>query len=140
MSDPDQDLPPEDEFPLLEDAETAPEPGEDEARGERIAKFLARAGVASRRDAEKLLDQRVVRLNGELITHPATFIKPGDEITVRGVKVAEPQRTRLWRYHKPEGLVTEQSLRPARRLAAAGCATPRAARPCLKNSRPSCRG
>ena len=106
MSDPDQDLPPEDEFPLLEDAETAPEPGEDEARGERIAKFLARAGVASRRDAEKLLDQRVVRLNGELITHPATFIKPGDEITVRGVKVAEPQRTRLWRYHKPEGLVT----------------------------------
>jgi len=79
---------------------------ETEARGERIAKYLARAGVASRRDAEKLLTDRVVKLNGETITHPATFVKPGDTILVRGQPVAEPQRTRLWRFHKPEGLVT----------------------------------
>lgn len=81
-------------------------PTEDPARGERIAKYLARAGVASRRDAEKLLTERAVRLNGEIITHPATFVKPGDTILVRGQPIAEPQRTRLWRFHKPEGLVT----------------------------------
>jgi 23S rRNA pseudouridine2605 synthase len=78
----------------------------EESRGERIAKYLARAGVASRRDAEKLLDQRAVRMNGEIVTHPATFVKPGDVILVKGQPVAEPQRTRLWRFHKPEGLVT----------------------------------
>jgi len=83
------------------DSEAAGEP-----RGERIAKWLARAGVASRRDAEKLLSERAVRLNGEIITHPATFVKAGDIILVKGQPVAEPARTRLWRFHKPEGLVT----------------------------------
>ncbi len=75
-------------------------------RGERIAKWLARAGVASRRDAEKLVEEGVVRLNGQPVTHPATFIGPDDIVQVRGAVVDAPDRTRLWRYHKPEGLVT----------------------------------
>ncbi len=77
-----------------------------EPRGERIAKWLARAGVASRRDAEKLLTTGKVRLNNEVITHPATFVSPGDTVTIGGKPVDTPERTRLWRYHKPEGLVT----------------------------------
>ena len=75
-------------------------------RGERIAKWLARAGIASRRDAEKLLSEGLVRLNGQPVTHPATFIGPDDIVQVRGAVVDAPDRTRLWRYHKPEGLVT----------------------------------
>ncbi len=75
-------------------------------RGERIAKWLARAGVASRRDAEKLLTEGVVAVNGAVVTHPATFIDPSDIVQVRGAVVDAPDRTRLWRYHKPEGLVT----------------------------------
>jgi 23S rRNA pseudouridine2605 synthase len=77
-----------------------------EPRGERIAKWLARAGVASRRDAEKLITDRKVRLNNEVVTHPATFVSPGDSVVVAGKPVDSPERTRLWRYHKPEGLVT----------------------------------
>ena len=75
-------------------------------RGERIAKWLARAGVASRRDAEKLLAAGKVRLNNAVITHPATFVSPGDTVLVAGKLIASPERSRLWRYHKPEGLVT----------------------------------
>lgn len=75
-------------------------------KGERIAKWLARAGIASRRDAEKLLTEGRVKLNNVVVTHPATFIEPGDLVTVNGTLVNEPERTRLWRYHKPDGLVT----------------------------------
>lgn len=75
-------------------------------RGERIAKWLARAGIASRRDAEKLLEEGRVKLNGALVSHPATFINPGDVVQVNGAVVDTPDRARLWRYHKPEGLVT----------------------------------
>ena len=79
---------------------------EDAARGERIAKYLARAGIASRRDAEKLIAEGKVKLNGKLVETPATFVTPGDRISVEGKPVAAPERTRLFRYHKPEGLVT----------------------------------
>jgi 23S rRNA pseudouridine2605 synthase len=75
-------------------------------RGDRIAKWLARAGVASRRDAERLLAEGKVRLNNRTVTHPATFVGPGDLVTVAGTPVDPPERTRLWRYHKPDGLVT----------------------------------
>jgi 23S rRNA pseudouridine2605 synthase len=77
-----------------------------EPRGDRIAKFLSRAGVASRRDAEKMLAEGVIRLNGKAVTHPATFVSPGDIVQVNGRVVDPPDRTRMWRYHKPEGLVT----------------------------------
>jgi 23S rRNA pseudouridine2605 synthase len=76
------------------------------ARGDRIAKWLARAGVASRRDAEKLLAEGKVTVNNVPVTHPATFVQPGDLVVVAGAAVGEPERTRLWRYHKPDGLVT----------------------------------
>ena len=75
-------------------------------RGDRIAKYLARAGVASRRDAEKLLAEGKVRMNNAVVTHPATFVGAGDLVTVGGKLVDTPDKTRLWRYHKPEGLVT----------------------------------
>ena len=75
-------------------------------RGERIAKFLARAGIASRRDAERLIAEGKVRCNNAPVTHPATFVGPADLVVVNGVPVGAPERTRLWRYHKPEGLVT----------------------------------
>ena len=47
-----------------------------------------------------------MRLNNEQVTHPAVFVQPGDLVTVDGKAVSEPERTRLWRYHKPDGLVT----------------------------------
>ena len=75
-------------------------------RGERIAKWLARAGVASRRDAEKMLEQSRVVLNNSLVSHPASFVQPGDIVLVDGTPVEPPDRARLWRYHKPDGLVT----------------------------------
>jgi 23S rRNA pseudouridine2605 synthase len=78
----------------------------EDARGERIAKYLSRAGVASRRDAEAMIEAGRVRLNNEPVTQPATFVKPGDMVLVDGKPVDEPDRTRLWRYHKTEGLVT----------------------------------
>lgn len=81
-------------------------PGESPERGERIAKWLARAGVASRRDAERLIAEGRVKLENRVVETPATFIRPGDLVTVDGRPVAEPQRTRLFRYHKPAGLVT----------------------------------
>jgi 23S rRNA pseudouridine2605 synthase len=78
-------------------------PGE---RGERIAKWLARAGIASRRDAEKLIADGKVKLNGKVVETPATFVSDGDKVSVEGKPVATPERTRLFRYHKPDGLVT----------------------------------
>jgi 23S rRNA pseudouridine2605 synthase len=75
-------------------------------RGERIAKWLARAGVASRRDAEKMLSEGRIKLNGKLLDHPASFVTPGDVVQVNGKVIDGPARTRLFRYHKPEGLMT----------------------------------
>jgi 23S rRNA pseudouridine2605 synthase len=74
--------------------------------GERIAKFLARAGVASRRDAEVMITEKRIKLNNVLVTHPATFVTEGDIVTANGVPVGvQKERTRLFKYHKPEGLV-----------------------------------
>lgn len=74
--------------------------------GERIAKFLARAGVASRRDAERLIEQGVVTVDGTTLTTPAFKVVPGMDVRVDGTRVGAKQPTRLWRYHKPDGLVT----------------------------------
>lgn len=78
----------------------------DPPRGERIAKWLARAGVASRRDAERLIGEGLVKINNATVTHPATFVVADDIVVVNGAVVDAPERTRLWRYHKPVGLVT----------------------------------
>lgn len=82
------------------------EPQTTEPRGERIAKWLARAGVASRRDVEKLITDGRVKLNNAVVTHPATFVTEGDIVVVDGTVVDAAERTRMWRYHKPAGLVT----------------------------------
>jgi len=90
----------------MSDEEDGPPGGDDPKAGERIAKWLARAGIASRRDAEKLIAEGKVKLNGKSVETPATFVAPGDRVTVEGKPVAAPERTRLFRYHKPDGLVT----------------------------------
>jgi len=74
--------------------------------GERIAKRLARAGLCSRREAERWIAEGRVSVNGTVLETPARVVEAGDMILVDGKPVAEPERTRLWRYHKPAGLVT----------------------------------
>jgi 23S rRNA pseudouridine2605 synthase len=85
----------------LSAAETDDAPG-----GERVAKALARAGVASRREVERLIAEGRVALNGQVLTTPAVKIGPKDILTVNGEVVSDAEPTRLWRYHKPAGLVT----------------------------------
>jgi len=77
-----------------------------ENNAQRIAKRIARAGVASRRDAEKLILAGEVTLNGELVKSPAINVLGSDEITVKGQVLQAEEPVRLWRYHKPNGLVT----------------------------------
>lgn len=74
--------------------------------GERIAKYLARAGVASRREAERLIEQGIVTVDGKVLTTPAFKVTPGMDIRVDGTRVRSKEPPRLWRYHKPSGLVT----------------------------------
>ena len=71
-----------------------------------MAKALARAGVASRREVERLIGEGRVALNGKVLDTPAVRVAPGDVLTVNGTVVGGAEPTRLWRYHKPTGLVT----------------------------------
>ena len=73
---------------------------------QRIAKIIARAGLCSRREAERWIEAGRVAVDGETLTSPAINVSPGAAITVDGAPLAGPERTRLWRYHKPAGLVT----------------------------------
>lgn len=82
-----------------------PQP-DNEKDGERIAKVIARSGACSRRDAEKLITEGRVAVNGERIASPALNVPSGTLITIDGKPIAEPAPPRLWRYHKPAGLVT----------------------------------
>lgn len=74
--------------------------------GERIAKVIARAGICSRRDAEKLIAEGRVALAGQKVTTPAIRVAPDAAITIDGKMLPGAEATRLWRYHKPAGLVT----------------------------------
>ena len=74
--------------------------------GERIAKVLARAGLASRRDAEEMVTQGRVTVNGRVINSPALDITKNDVVLVDGKPLPERERTRLFLYHKPRGLMT----------------------------------
>ncbi len=78
----------------------------DTPEGDRIAKVLSRAGIASRREAERMIELGQVAVNGRVITSPALNVTAKDRITVAGQPVAEPDTARLWLYYKPEGLVT----------------------------------
>ncbi len=76
---------------------------------ERIAKLLARAGVASRRDVERMIVEGRVALNGKVLESPAVTVTLSDKIEVDGEPVKGIERTRLWLYHKQPGLVTTNS-------------------------------
>jgi 23S rRNA pseudouridine2605 synthase len=78
----------------------------DEPKGERIARRLARAGLCSRREAERWIAAGRVAVDGETLKTPAVVVTAASRITVDGKPVAEAERTRLWRYHKPAGLMT----------------------------------
>jgi 23S rRNA pseudouridine2605 synthase len=74
--------------------------------GERISKIMARAGVASRRDCERMILEGRVSLNGRVLESPAVNCTPSDVIEVDGKQIGTIERTRLWIYYKPAGLVT----------------------------------
>jgi 23S rRNA pseudouridine2605 synthase len=73
---------------------------------ERIAKMLARAGLCSRREAERWIAQGRVAVDGAVLTSPARDVDEASDIRVDGKKLPEREATRLFRYHKPAGLVT----------------------------------
>jgi 23S rRNA pseudouridine2605 synthase len=75
---------------------------------ERIAKRLARAGLCSRREAERWIEKGRVAVDGTVLTTPAVLVTRESRITVDGKPVAGPEKTRLWRYHKPRGTVTTE--------------------------------
>jgi 23S rRNA pseudouridine2605 synthase len=88
---------------------TARKGGSDEAAGERIAKVIARAGLASRREAEAFIAAGRVAVNGAVIASPALNVTLEDVVTVDGEPLPQRERTRLFLYHKPRGLVTTRS-------------------------------
>lgn len=75
-------------------------------KGERIAKVLARAGVASRREAERMIVAGRVSVNGKTIDSPALNVTEKDTVRVDGTQIGDADPVRLWLYHKPAGLVT----------------------------------
>ena len=85
------------------------------APSERIAKVIARSGVASRRDAEKMILAGRVTVNGKPVTSPALDVAPTDKVVIDGKPIDAPQETRLWLYYKPLGLVTTEKDEQGRR-------------------------
>ncbi len=81
-------------------------PVEKSESGERIAKRLARAGIASRRDAEELIAAGRVKVNGKVLSSPAFNVMFGDIIHLDGTEISPIERTRLFLFHKQSGLVT----------------------------------
>lgn len=79
---------------------------EEDQTKQRIAKVLARAGVASRRDVEKMIADQRISLNGSVVTSPATFIDGTTGITVDGKALDVVAETIVYRYHKPAGIIT----------------------------------
>ncbi|MEM8798718.1 MAG: pseudouridine synthase [Pseudomonadota bacterium] len=86
------------------ETDIAPDP-ETGSRGERIAKVLARAGVGSRREVERMIGDGRITLAGKTLTSPAVLVNDTTEIEVDGKPVAAPERAHIWRYHKPNNLI-----------------------------------
>ena len=84
---------------------TSPSP---ERAGERIAKLLARAGVASRREVERMIADGRIKLNGDVLTTPATVLPNLKGVTVDDKPVKAPEPPRLFAFHKPAGLITAE--------------------------------
>src|SRR5262245_65285080 len=72
----------------------------------RVAKAMARAGLCSRREAERWIEQGRVRVNGTVLKSPARDVSERDRISVDDSPLPAVEPPRLWRYHKPKGLVT----------------------------------
>lgn len=77
--------------------------------GDRIAKLLARAGVASRREIERMIADGRITLHGKPVETPATFLTGLKGVAVDGKQVAGPEPTQLFAFHKPTGLITAES-------------------------------
>jgi 23S rRNA pseudouridine2605 synthase len=88
------------------DERRPPRPPREKKSGERIAKVMSRAGLASRRDAEDWIVQGRVTVNGRVINSPALDVTANDVITVDGKPLPPRERTRLFLFHKPRGLMT----------------------------------
>ncbi len=82
------------------------EPAETPEKGERIAKVIARAGICSRREAERLIAEGRVAVDGQRLDSPAVNVTATQRITIDGEALPAPAPPRLWRYHKPAGLIT----------------------------------
>ena len=81
---------------------------DNDRKGDRIAKLLARAGVASRREVERMIEAGRIAINGSTVTTPATLLESLRGVTVDGKPVGKPEPTRLFRFHKPTGLITAE--------------------------------
>ena len=79
---------------------------DEKEKGERIAKVMARAGLCSRRDAEKWIADGRVSVNGTVLKTPAVTVRDSDDVQVDGKPLPTADRARLWRFHKPKGLIT----------------------------------
>ncbi|NJC42182.1 23S rRNA pseudouridine2605 synthase [Brevundimonas alba] len=95
--------------PFSKDGKGAAKADEGPKRSERIAKAMARAGIASRREVERLIGLGKVAVNGKILDTPATLVTRDDVITVDGKPIGSAQATRVWRYHKPAGLLTSHT-------------------------------
>jgi 23S rRNA pseudouridine2605 synthase len=82
---------------------------ESEIKGERIAKRLSRAGLCSRREAERWIEAGRVTIDGKKISTPATLVTDRSVIIVDGKQIREPEQPKLWRYHKPRGVLSTNS-------------------------------
>ena len=87
---------------------TNPPRQEGRPEGERIAKLLARAGVASRREVERMIEAGRIAIDGKVLETPATIIRNLNGVTVDGNAVAKPQPPRIFCFHKPSGLLTAE--------------------------------
>ena len=76
-----------------------------QSTGERIAKVIARAGLCSRRDAERWIEDGRVKVNGRVVNSPALNVSDKDQIIVDDKPLPDREKAKLWRYHKPAGLV-----------------------------------
>ena len=79
---------------------------QEQLKKERIAKVIARAGLCSRRDAEKLILEGVVKVNGRVLSSPAFTVSDKDKIEVRGQRLAAKEASKLYLFHKPKGCLT----------------------------------
>ena len=86
-----------------------PDPSQAWAEGERIAKYLARAGIGSRRDVEAMIEAGKVSVDGQRLTSPAVKVTGRETIRVGRQIVRPPDAVRVWRYHKPSGLICTNS-------------------------------